>query len=287
MSEVNRTQDYTLDFEKEFVSDNTTHCPVSNYSLNLTGFESTLTGMLSINGTSIVVNSKYRGEASFSVFGSNKRGKGIDKTYKLNFTDLIPEVMEEKVNETESNTTKIEKVEIKDDGSIFIPDGASATQVEQLQKISSLLNEAPEFEKELIKEITVSVRIGADGVYDDDSAFLYTSPTVVDKEKDQISMDFVHPSLPSLRVKKNDDDSFYIKVDKSMLTKKDHNKEHQIQVKMGDASHKNVFEAEVKLQFLVFQLDTLLNGDPYCDKACEQVKAVELMKVAELMELAE
>ena len=50
-------------------------------------------------------------------------------------------------------------------------------------------------------------------------------------------MSFVYDEFPPLKVKKNEDNSFYIKVDRSLLSMKDHQSEHEIKVTMGDATH--------------------------------------------------
>ena len=69
----------------------------------------------------------------------------------------------------------------------------------------------PVFKVELIK--------GVDGEIEGDPDVTYTSPKAVDPQKDKILMDFVGGKT-FMRIKKADDDTFYIKVNKGLTPKK-------------------------------------------------------------------
>jgi hypothetical protein len=73
------------------------------------------------------------------------------------------------------------------------------------------------------------VKIGGDGEYDDSSTFEYTSPPAKDKEDDEIGINFLYTTFPALRLKKLEDNTFFIKVDRSMLTVTD-SKSHEVTV---------------------------------------------------------
>ena len=61
--------------------------------------------------------------------------------------------------------------------------------------------------------------LGVEGVIEGESFETYTSPPAIDKEKDQIKINFEGEN-EFITMKQNSDDTFYIKVNKDLVPKK-------------------------------------------------------------------
>ena len=85
-------------------------------------------------------------------------------------------------------------------------------------------------------------------------------------------------------MKKKDDNSFYIKVDRSMLDE-NHSGTQEVTVYLGDEGHPKATTFDIKIHFKVSKLTTLLNGEEYCDKACLAAREVEAKIKAEQLAL--
>ena len=68
--------------------------------------------------------------------------------------------------------------------------------------------------------LKVSLIKGIDGELEDSSVVTYISPKAVDPENNVISMDIDVGGKTFLRGKKNDDDTFYLKINRALLPKK-------------------------------------------------------------------
>ena len=68
--------------------------------------------------------------------------------------------------------------------------------------------------------LKVSLIKGIDGELEDSSVVTYISPKAVDPENNVISMDIDVEGKTFLRGKKNDDDTFYLKINRALLPKK-------------------------------------------------------------------
>jgi len=85
--------------------------------------------------------------------------------------------------------------------------------------IDEIPNTPPKFTKIVGPIFGVKLVKGVDGELEDDSTETYTSPKAVDAQKDKIIMSFTGGKV-FMRMKKNDDDTFFIKINKSLLPKK-------------------------------------------------------------------
>ena len=83
----------------------------------------------------------------------------------------------------------------------------------------NLLNRPPKFVKPILP-FNVDLVTGLDGELEDDSLVTFNSPKAVDPENNKISIQFKSIGLFFMRMKQNPDNSFYIKVSKSLLPKK-------------------------------------------------------------------
>ena len=73
---------------------------------------------------------------------------------------------------------------------------------------------------------------GVDGEIEGDLGVTYTSPKAIDAEKDTIIMNFDGEDI-FMRAKKNDEDAFYIKINKGLLPKKTAN--YSVSVRLEDS----------------------------------------------------
>ena len=85
--------------------------------------------------------------------------------------------------------------------------------------VDEIPNTPPKFSGLVAPTFTVQLVKGEDGELEDDSIETFTSPKAVDGENDQIVMSFTGGTT-FMRVKDNDDDTFYIKVNKALLPQK-------------------------------------------------------------------
>ena len=77
-------------------------------------------------------------------------------------------------------------------------------------------NTPPKFAKQVDSVFKVILIIGVDGEIEDDSEVKYTSPIAIDEQEDRILMRFKGEKY-FIKVKKNSNDSFFIKVNKRFL----------------------------------------------------------------------
>ena len=80
-------------------------------------------------------------------------------------------------------------------------------------------NTPPKFAQQVDSVFKVMLIIGVDGEIEDDSEVKYTSPIAIDEQKNRILMRFKGEKY-FIKVKKNSDDSFFIKVNKRFLPQK-------------------------------------------------------------------
>jgi hypothetical protein len=98
--------------------------------------------------------------------------------------------------------------------------------------VKSLVNEAPSFEKTIGPLFKVSVIKGVDGELEDSSTVTYTSPKAVDPENNLISMSFDVGGSIFIRARKNDDNTFYVKVNKGLVSPK--NGTYPVKISLSD-----------------------------------------------------
>lgn len=83
-----------------------------------------------------------------------------------------------------------------------------------------MVNTPPKFKGVVGPILKFSLVVGHDGELEDDSPVVFKSPKAVDKEKNAIKMDFNTGRQIFLRARKNDDDTFTIKINRSLVPRK-------------------------------------------------------------------
>lgn len=94
------------------------------------------------------------------------------------------------------------------------------------------MNKAPSFSKMVGPIFKVNVIKGVDGELEDSSVATYTSPKATDPENNSITMDFDVGGKIFLRARKNDDNSFYLKVNRGLVPKK--TASYKVRIKIED-----------------------------------------------------
>ena len=82
--------------------------------------------------------------------------------------------------------------------------------------IDQIPNTPPKFSGMIDPIFIIELVKGVDGEIEGDPDATYTSPKAIDEQNDQIVMDF-EGGDSFMRIKQNDDDRFYIKVNKGLL----------------------------------------------------------------------
>ena len=110
-------------------------------------------------------------------------------------------------------------------------------------------NTPPKFAKQVDSVFKVILIIGVDGEIEDDSEVKYTSPIAIDEQEDRILMRFKGEKY-FIKVKKNSDDSFFIKVNKRFLPQKSANYPITIELE-DDRGARNLVKSTITVEVSV------------------------------------
>lgn len=95
-----------------------------------------------------------------------------------------------------------------------------------------MLNKAPRFETAIKPIFKIDLITGLDGVLEDGSIVVYNSPKAIDPENNKMIIDFEFGRKNFIRAKKNDDNSFSCKINKTLLPKK--SEKYKIGIQLSD-----------------------------------------------------
>ena len=125
--------------------------------------------------------------------------------------------------------------------------------------------------------MTITLTEDADGVLDDYSEYLYTSPTAQDEEGDTIEMAFSGlEGLSFANVKHNSDDSFTLKLNRELI---DSSGSYSLTVKLGDvvnpASSGKGHTIQITINYNDYEEPVEDEYDYYEDQSTDSTEAIE------------